>query len=121
MTMLTLALYCEGRTDERFLPILIQRTIEQVLLQRGRSVVDVLEPSIVRLEASFSSQAERSLTAARQTAGYHVLIVHADADYPTPRRALDERFLPGLNLVRHASGPKCEIVVPLIPVRMTEA
>lgn len=47
MTTLVLALYAEGRTDERFLPIVIQRTAEEILAQRGRTTVYVLEPIVL--------------------------------------------------------------------------
>jgi hypothetical protein len=34
--MVVLGLYAEGPTDKQFLPILIQRTLEDVLHQHGR-------------------------------------------------------------------------------------
>jgi hypothetical protein len=49
MTTLVSALYTEGPTDEKFLPIVIQRTIQQILIERGRMTVDILEPILERL------------------------------------------------------------------------
>src|SRR5262249_20955385 len=66
----------------------------------------------------------RVLAAARQTSGYHGLIIHLDADYPSPQRALRERFQPGYDRVRQAYEARervCEQLIPLIPVQMIEA
>lgn len=119
MQTLVLALYAEGSTDERFLPPVIQRTVEHIVAERGRTMVDVLEPLLVQKNPDISGQAERILDAARQTTGSHALIIHADADHPTAERALTERFQPGLQLVKQAGID--HHLIPLIPVRMIEA
>ncbi len=123
MTTLALAIYAEGRTDERFLPIVIQRTAEQILSQRGRTSVDVFGPVVLNhdIERTSQGRAERILEAARRSAGYHALIVHADADYPSPDRATKERIQPGFDLVRRAKESVCHQLLPIIPVQMTEA
>lgn len=126
MTALVMALYAEGHADEGFLPVIIQRTAEQVLAQRGRAVVDVLGPIILNhtIDHQFPTRVERMLEAARRASGYHALIVHADADYPTRDRALAERFIPGQKEVYKISQTQelvCEYLVPIIPVQMTEA
>jgi hypothetical protein len=126
MTALVLALYAEGHADEGFLPVVIQRTAEQVLARRGRAIVDVLEPISLNhtIDRLFPTRVERMLEAARRASGYHALIVHADADYPTRDRALLERFRPGQTKVRQARQAQesvCEHLVPIIPVQMTEA
>lgn len=118
MLTLVLALYAEGPMDERFLAVIIQRTVQQIVAARESMVVDVLEPIPVRIEDT-RGQAECVLAAARQTEGYHALVIHADADHPTPDRALAERIQPGLRLVQQAGIT--HHLVPLIPVQMTEA
>ena len=123
MNSLVLALYAEGRTDERFLPVVIQRTLEQILAQRSRQVVDVPDPIVVdgSIDREYSGRAERILEAARCAHGYHALIVHADADHPTPERAMEERIRPGFDLVRQSAEAVCRQLVPIVPVQMTEA
>jgi hypothetical protein len=124
-TTLVVALFVEGRTDERFLPVLIQREIEAILLLNGLKTTDVLEPILVEpSNAERIPNTERILRLAQDTAGYHMLIVHADADYPSAERALAERFEPGLKLVQEfklAGGSVCEHVIPVIPIQMIEA
>ena len=119
---LVLALYAEGRTDERFLPIVIQRTAERLILQKSSRNVDVLEPSVLdgEIDEKYDKRTERVLEAARRAKGYHALIVHADADAPTPKQALQNRILPGMQAARNRNDT-CPLLVPLVPVRMTEA
>lgn len=124
MTTLVLALLAEGNTDRRFLPILIQRTAAGILADRGRTVVDVLDPVVVEPEIRSAGQANRMRSVAGQVAGYHALMIHIDADDATPHRALDERFRPGADLIHqaHLSGEfVCNLLIPIVPVHMVEA
>jgi hypothetical protein len=123
-TFLVIALSVEGRTDERFLPILVQRTTESILLRFGRKTVDVLEPILIKARHPYRDNTERMLIIAKEAAGYHALVIHADADYPTAERALKERFYPGLDRVRVArqnGEVLCEHLIPIIPVQMVES
>jgi hypothetical protein len=123
MTTLVTALYAEGPTDQRFLPLIIQRTAVQILSQRGHTIVDVLEPMLV--EPPEKGERDQSILAvARRVYGYHLLFVHADADAPTATAALRQRIAPGMALVQAAQQQGetvCTDLVPIIPVQMTEA
>lgn len=121
MKQLVLALYAEGRTDERFLPVIVQRTADWILRQRAFAAVDVLEPLPLKADPEASSRAERIFSVARKAVGFHALIVHADADAPTADDALQDRIEPGRQLVREAEGDVCRDLLPIIPIRMTEA
>lgn len=123
MTALVSALYAEGRSDERFLPILLQRVLADLLSRRAPRVVDVVEPFVLR-PAKSPSREEAILASAQQSAGYHVLFVHADADDATAESAYLERIEPGLSMVQSAYGDGvlvCHHLVPVIPVQMVEA
>lgn len=65
MTTLVTALYAEGRTDERFLPVLLQRSMTDWLARYANRVVDVLEPFVVNSSVK-GSRAERILAVAQQ-------------------------------------------------------
>lgn len=123
MTTLVTALYAEGRTDERFLPVLLQRSMTDWLARHANRIVDVLEPVVVNCNDE-GSRADRILAVAQQVSGYHLLFVHADADNSTSQRAYNERIAPGLALVTSAlsSGLSvCTELVPIIPVQKVEA
>lgn len=123
MTTLVSALYAEGRTDERFLPVLLQRSLTDWLARHANRVVDVLEPVIVNFRGE-GSRAERILAVAQQVSGYHLLFVHADADDDTRQRAYAERIAPGLALVTAARNnglAACADLIPIIPVQKVGA
>ena len=122
MKQLAMALFAEGSADHQFIRIVAQRTAERILNQYSSMLVDVLDPHIV--ERSQGRQASKILDAAYASYGFHLLLVHADADARTRDAALADRIEPGRQLVLLASkdGEKvCDSVVPVIPIQMTEA
>ncbi len=121
MNMLVMGLYVEGPTDDRFLPVIIQRTAEQILLQYDRTEVTVLEPIVIKKHPDIAHRDESILRAARDADGYHALIIHADADGPTRDEAFHYRFEPGNTLVQACTEKVCKDILPIIPVRMIEA
>ena len=120
MSVLVVALYAEGSTDDRFLSPIIQRTAESIIAQYGQNVVDVLEPVIVPSQPH-QHREECIFSAACYAHGYHALIVHSDADDRTPDRALFERIQPGFDLVSRTDQEACKHLIPVIPVQMIEA
>jgi hypothetical protein len=123
MRVLVLGLYAEGSTDERFLSPVIRRTTEELLAKYdGGSSWD--EALIMPIKLSSKQRANRAqsiLTAAGKAQGCHILIVHADADGPTHKKALAERFTPGFMLVKQADENVCQDLLPIIPVQEIEA
>lgn len=81
--------------------------------------VDVLEP--IALPREKGSSQTKILALGKQAYGFHCFIVHADADSGSPVGALAERYLPGQQLLEAEANPACPVVLPLIPVHMTEA
>src|SRR5579884_3345777 len=104
--MLSLALYCEGSTDERFLPLLIQRTVQDILHRKSSGFVTVMPVDVIKTQAS--KQAQCILQAAIQACDYHILFIHADADDATPDKALSQRYNPGYELVQQCSQKICK-------------
>ncbi len=121
MKQLVLALYAEGRTDERFLPVIIERVASQILYQRALTQVEVTEPNVLNHDPKVSGNAERIFSVAQKAAGYDALIVHRDADNRTADNALEIHFEPGLQLVQKSKKNVCRELLPIIPIRMTEA
>ncbi len=119
MAVLVLALYAEGTSDARFLPPIIQRTAESLLNLYGQRVVDILDPIIIPTKQGLRE--ECILAASQDAHGCHILVVHSDADYRTPERALRERIQPGFDRVQNSTEEVCKNLVPVIPVQMIEA
>jgi hypothetical protein len=122
----TPALYAEGSTDQRFLPPLIRRVIEDLLIHRGRGgvVPDIEDAQWIELNPRPRNQAERIVRAAYQAARFDLLIIHADADQRRWEQARIHKFDPGYQQVqraKQAGEPICSNVIPLIPVQAIEA
>lgn len=126
MSVLVLGLYVEGKTDELFLPLIIERTAQQILNTRRRFDVDVLPPIVLndQIEVKPRSYWERIVEAARFAFGYDALIIHRDADRSTRSKALQQYFHPACGHIQKArnNGQQvCDKHMPIIPVREMEA
>ena len=121
MNVLVLGLYAEGRTDDRFLPIMIQRTSELILAQHDQANIEALEPIVIKKSPGISGRSECILQAAQEAAEYHALVVHSDADNCTHKQTRIALFDPGYELVQRAEGILCKDLLPITPVRMVEA
>ena len=114
---LLLALYAEGPSDTRFLPLIIQRVARSITAPHR--LVGVLDLTIISKKQGIRE--ECIVFAARDAYGCHALIVHSDADDKSSERARKERIEPGFNQVLHSSEDVCKDLIPIIPVQMIEA
>lgn len=126
MKQLVIAFYGEGASDEKFLPPLIQRTVEHLIL-RHKGYAEVLPPAVLngqKIRSQHRDQVQRLVRAAQEAHGFHLLIIHTDADSSTTDKAYLERIKPGIEVVQQlarSQTPVCSAVLPVIPVRMVEA
>lgn len=121
MKELVFGLYTEGSTDEAFLPPVIRSTTLNILAQsqRGDAWDGVI---ILPVKAQgWRTQAEKILAAASQARGYHLLIIHVDADGPVATVARTMRYEPGLTLIQQSSDDLCRDLLPIIPIQEVEA
>ena len=121
MNVLVLGLYAEGRTDERFLPVVIRRTAQQILNLHDRMDIEAQDPIIIRKNSNTPTLDQCILQAAQQAYNYDALVVHSDGDDRDHKQTLHERFYPGYELVQRTEGYFCKQLVPIIPIRMVEA
>ncbi len=121
MRVLVFGLYFEGSTDEVFLPPVIRRATLEILARHQRA--DVWNDIIIMpvKPQKHGSQAQKILAAAIEAQGYHLLIVHTDADGPVSAQARTHQFEPGLELVRQAVDVACQDLLPVIPIQEIEA
>ncbi|MCF8307515.1 MAG: DUF4276 family protein [Bacteroidales bacterium] len=119
MIDIVVAILTEGPTDERFLPTIVKRSIEDILIELGDKQYDVHDPHIIPKKGhNFSEQV---YNAAWQANGYHFLAVHSDADDPDRNRVWEDKINPAFQIVRDRSEELCKDLLAVIPVQMTEA
>lgn len=122
MRHLGLALFSEGRTDDRFLGPLLQRLCEDLCLKHSGDPVDVEEMLFLQNPADGSDEHrdERILRAAIKADGaWQLIFVHVDgggAPDLQRARAVD----PGLARIEEHFGAR-RAGVAVVPVRETEA
>lgn len=118
-----LALFAEGSSDHSFLRPVIRRLVEDVALRIGTRPVEVSEVEEVHSPPGAASQprAGRINAAARSSADrWNVFFVHADAD-GNVNRALNERVMPGIELMRQSLGTNRRCYMPVVPCQAMEA
>lgn len=118
MNILTIAYTGEGSTDERFFANIILRTFEDVLIE-ANSFIDIYDPVFIRKIGDNST--DKIFDAAQKAADFHVLCVHADADFETDTRAFVERIDPAFQRILASETSVCKNLVAIVPVQMTEA
>lgn len=122
MRMLTTALYAEGTTDDRFLPIIIQRTAKEILLSNGSTDIDVVDPIPIDRNIVKKGRLEDNLLgAAKYSKGVHILFIHQDADTSTTEACMENRINPAIELINNTEDQVCNNIVPIIPIRSVEA
>ena len=82
MNELSLALFYEGDTDERFLSSVITRTATQILERNNRYNIEVT--LWLKIKDGKTDRDKEILRAALRAAGYDALIIHADAEIKSP-------------------------------------
>lgn len=120
MNVLSSTFWGEGPSDERFLPKIIQRVLEALLLECARGEWEVMEPAILRSsQQGFRSQ---MLDVAKQSSGFTIVFVHTDADArDEDHRAMPNKVQPALQAVDQLSEQEaCKNIVAVIPVTKIE-
>jgi len=120
-TQLLIGLYTEGPTDIRFLGNIIKRTFDEVCFECSQ-MIEILD--IQTINISKSSFVEDVLNASRQGVedfGIILLCVHVDADNSSDRNVYQNKITPALSAIANAEDDMCKIIVPVVPVQMTEA
>lgn len=119
MNTLVSAFWGEGISDERFLPVLIQRTLEALMMQCAQGEWDVLEPLLLHPARNAGGFVDQVLDLSRQASGFHLLFIHTDADAPEETlKAIPFKINPAIEAIQNAplADDYCKEIIPIIPV-----
>lgn len=120
MRTISLALYAEGTTDYRFLPVVIQNAVENILFSNNSPDIAVVEPTLIT-GIKERTEENKILAAAKAAQGVHILFIHMDGDTKTLTEIKEERFYPFEKSIKESSGRLCRDLVPVIPIKNIEA
>ncbi len=118
MSWLVVGLFSEGPTDRRFLPRIVYRTLLGIVQAEAARAVELQEDIVAYIE---KPNAERAELVCRDRESVDLFVIHADAS----RSLVDQIEARLIGQVRASARAACAMtearIVPLIPVRETEA
>ncbi|MEV6349390.1 hypothetical protein [Actinoplanes sp. NPDC051851] len=117
MRFLTSALIAEGNSDDRFLPFLLRRVLEDVCGTEFADSVDVDAVTALRGGARPSTVPEIIELVRGHRGEFHLVFVHRDQDGNTDR--VNREWIGPLLGAWDPGWP--ERLIPVIPIRKTEA
>lgn len=108
----------EGITDVRLLKNIIWKTFQSVAFECNTSI-EVYEPELLEKKGETFNEQILNLTIEHNY--FHVICVHRDSDSPSMDITNENMIKPSFEGVMNHEGDNCKILVPLIPVQMSEA
>jgi hypothetical protein len=117
MRFLMSALIAEGSSDDRFLPFLLRRCLEDVCADDFSEMVDVERVTVLRERMRPLAVPDIVDLVRRNENTFHLVFVHRDQDGNTDR-VRREWIDP---LTEAWGGRRPERLIPVVPVRKTEA
>jgi len=117
-----IGLYTEGTTDVRFLTSIIKRTFEEISYE-CKGEIEILDIQNFKIaKTTFAEDVVEAIKAGTKNYGITILCIHADADDSTETNCFQNRINPAMAEVENLKeNDICKIIVPLIPVQMTES
>ncbi|MEV6847449.1 DUF4276 family protein [Actinoplanes sp. NPDC051411] len=117
MRFLMSALIAEGSSDDRFLPFLLRRCLEDVCAADFSEMVDVERVTVLRERMRPLAVPDIVDLVRRHENTFHLVFVHRDQDGSTDR--VQREWIDPL-VVAWGDG-RAERLIPVVPVRKTEA
>lgn len=124
---ITIGLWAEGKTDERFLSPIIKRVLQDIINEDRERVqaieVDELQifplSSDIKDRKKFRDKALNILETAKKN-NLTLVCIHTDADAPTDKKAYKEKIKPTIEHTQQ-QDKFIEYIVPIIPIQTIES
>lgn len=117
-------LAAEGTTDIRFLTGIVKRTLNEVAFQESRYNIDIYvnDIDVSKSGLSFTEYVANASREGVRQFGMMALAIHTDADTNTYEERFRNKILPTQEYLNNIEDEDiCKLLIPIIPVRMTEA
>lgn len=123
MIQIAIGLNAEGVTDYRFLKDIIYRTFSHIIANECETDIEILDIfDIVVPKTSFKDTALAATLKGTSEYGISIMCIHADADNNSIDDILENKFSPLWESIKsHPDHSCCKIIVPIIPIKMTES
>jgi hypothetical protein len=118
---LFIGLYTEGTTDIRFLASVVKRTFEEISFGCS-SQIEISDIKTVKInKTSFVEDIIKVSRKGVDDFGMIVLCVHVDADNCSDENVYQYKINQALTALENTEEDICKIIVPIVPVQMTES
>lgn len=123
MIQIAIGLNAEGVTDYRFLKDIIYRTFSHIIANECEVDIEILDIfSIIVPKTTFEETALSAVLKGTSEYGVSIMCIHADADNNSIEAIHKNKFTPLWDsLKQHSDNLCCKIIVPIIPIKMTES
>lgn len=119
---LLIGLYTEGTTDIRFFKSVVKRTFDEISLECS-SQIEIYDIQIIDkiMGLAFNESVIEASRKGIDDFGITILCVHVDADDNSDQNIFQNKIKPALRAVENSIDDICKIIVPVVPVQMTES
>jgi len=115
-------LFSEGVTDNRFLESVVKKALDDVAFDaRGQIETELFLLKIEKTGKSFVEQVLEVSEKGFNEFGISILFVHTDSDNRTDETTFNSKIIPAKERLNSFEGDICNLLVPIIPIQMTEA
>lgn len=116
-------LFTEGSTDNRFLKSVVERTLDEVAFEcKSEIETELLVIDIEKTGLSFQEQVLKASLGGDNRYGIMILCAHTDADSSTDSSAFENKLGPAIDALQQQEDDSyCKLIVPVVPIYMTEA
>lgn len=123
MRQIAIGLNAEGVTDYRFLKDIIYRTFTRIIAHECDIDIEILDVFCIKVPKTTFQDTVISATMKGTTEyGVSIMCIHADADNNSLEAIIDYKFTPLWESLKLLSDSNyCKIIVPVVPITMTEA
>lgn len=121
MRQLIIGMITEGKTDVRFLESIIKRTFESVAFECTGDI-EILDIQKIQVtKSTFKDEVMEAAIKGWENYGISTLCVHTDADDVSDGAVFQNKISPAFEAVKNSKQDICKVLVPVVPVQMTEA
>lgn len=121
MRQLIIGMITEGKTDVRFLESVIKRTFESVAFECTGDI-EILDVQKIQVtKSTFKGEVVEAAMKGWENYGISTLCVHTDADDVNDDAVFQHKITPAFEAVENSKQTICQVLVPVVPVQMTEA
>jgi hypothetical protein len=122
ISQLFIGLFTEGTTDIRFFKSIVKRTFDEISFECS-SQIEIYDIQIINktVGLDFNGSVIEASRKGINEFGITILCVHVDSDNDSDQNVFRDKINPALEAIENSVDDICKVIVPVVPVQMTES